>query len=136
MSVGDQDEVDRRKLVQMQSGMANAFDDFQPLRPVGVDQEAASIQLDEKGGVADPGYANLILLELGKNGGIPLTGALGEKGWDQDLGEKIPSMPPGTRLQAHFSGNSWRGNLLGGLRGFFNLRLSLTQWRKQVGHEG
>ena len=37
--VRDQNEVDRWKIVQTQAGMPDSLDNFEPLRPVGVDEE-------------------------------------------------------------------------------------------------
>ena len=94
MRVGDEHEIDGWKLVQVETRMANPLNHLQPLGPVGIDKEAVSVDLDEKGRVANPGDPHFIGLQLGENGRVPLSGALGKKGGNQHLREKVPSMPP------------------------------------------
>lgn len=62
--MGHQHEVDCREVVDFHAGLLDAFDDFQPLRPVGIDEHAVLGCLDEKRGVADPCDTNLAGLEF------------------------------------------------------------------------
>ena len=96
MRVGDEHQVDRRQFVQVETRLTDALDHLQPLGPVGIDEEAVSVNLDQERCVADPGDSHLVGLELRKNGRVSHPGALGKKGWNEHLREKIPSMPPGT----------------------------------------
>ena len=48
MGMGYQHEVDRRQIMNFDSRLADAFDDFEPLRPVWVDEDAVLGGLNEK----------------------------------------------------------------------------------------
>jgi len=67
MGVGDEDEVDIGKMVVGEAGVTEAANDEQPICPVWIHEKVAMGALDQKGGVADPGDANLPMFQSGKN---------------------------------------------------------------------
>ena len=101
VGVGDQDGVDGREVVDVQARMAHAFDDLEPLGPVGVDEHAVTARLNEKRGVPDPGDPDFAFLEFRKRGRGLLAGAFGEKRGDEDLGEEVALMPVGFGLESY-----------------------------------
>lgn len=98
MGVGDEDEVDVGEVVELESGVLDAFDDFEPLGPVGVDEDGGAGGLDEEGGVAGPGDADLIFPDGGKVGLEVGAETAGEEGGEQDLGEEVAFVPAGAGL--------------------------------------
>jgi hypothetical protein len=98
VGMSDQDEVDRGKFVQMQAGMPYAFDYFEPFGPVRIDEKTSPIDLNQEGCVADPGDANFVWLELGKNGRVAGSSALRKERGNEDFREKVPSMPSSSRF--------------------------------------
>ena len=51
------------------------------------------MRLDEKRSVTDPGDTDLSGAQHGKFGGRVITGAFGEKSWNEDAGQVIALMP-------------------------------------------
>ena len=80
MIVGDQDEVDRRKILEAQGRRREALDTHQPaegtaaLVPVRIGEEIHPVELDEEGRVADPCHGSLVHIvperpQIGSHGG-------------------------------------------------------------------
>ena len=67
VGMGHQHEVDCWQVVDFHAGLLDAFDDFEPLGPVGIDEHAVLGSLNEERGMADPSDADLPMLELGKD---------------------------------------------------------------------
>jgi len=67
VGVCDEDGVDVGEFVEVESGMAHTFDNLEPLRPVGIDEQAVTVHLQEEGCVADPGDADLAFCEFGES---------------------------------------------------------------------
>jgi hypothetical protein len=63
VGVGQEDKIDGRKVVYLYSGMALAAQENQPLREDWVNEELASVDLQQEGGVADEGYAEFVALD-------------------------------------------------------------------------
>ena len=98
MGVGDEHEVDVGQVVDVEAGVLDALEDLQPLGPDRVDEDAGARGLDEEGGVADPGDADLALGDLGEDGLQFRPVALREHRGDDDLGEEIALVPAGAEL--------------------------------------
>ena len=80
-------------MMQFDSGLLQPFDHLQPFRPVRIDQDIAIVRLNEKGSVPDPGDAKFSRPDFGKTRGCAFARPSGKKGWNEDLGQKIPPMP-------------------------------------------
>jgi hypothetical protein len=93
MGVGDEDEIDLREIVQLDAGMLDALDDFEPLGPIWIDEDIDALCLDQKRGVADPCQADLAILEVWKQRIEVGAEALGKEGGDENLGEEIALVP-------------------------------------------
>jgi hypothetical protein len=93
MGVRDQNQVDGGKVAKRDSGMFDALDDLQPLRPIRVDEDTVLGSLNKEGGVPDPRHANLPYRELGEHRLDAVTVALGEERRYDDFGEKVPLVP-------------------------------------------
>src|SRR5581483_133196 len=103
MRVRDEDEIDLRQVVQAEAGMLDTFDDFEPLRPVRIDQDVNALRLDQKRRVADPCNADLVFLELWKERLEMRAEALGEKRGDEDLREEVALVPAFRGLESDFA---------------------------------
>ena len=57
--VREQDEVDGRKIFEAQAGALDALEEEKPVGEIGIDEDIEVGELDEKGGVADPGEGDL-----------------------------------------------------------------------------
>jgi len=65
-----------------QAGVAESANDDEPVGPVGIDENVCLRGLDKKGGMADPGDAELPFFKFGKDGwdSVPLAPLASEKG--------------------------------------------------------
>jgi hypothetical protein len=68
MGMSDENEVDGGKVVVGESSVAEAPNDKKPVGPVGIDKNVAMGSLNQKGGVADPGNADLACFKFRKEG--------------------------------------------------------------------
>ena len=68
VSVCDQHKIDGRQVVDLHTGLLDAFDDFEPLGPIGINQNAVLGRLNQERGMTDPCDADLSLLEFRENG--------------------------------------------------------------------
>ena len=101
MGMRDQHKIDGRQVVDFHAGLLDAFDDFQPLCPVGINEHAMLGCLDEEGGVADPSDADLAMLEFGKDGLHALALAFREKRRNDHFREEIPLVPSAAEFHVH-----------------------------------
>ena len=92
-------------MMNLETGLFEAFDHFQPHRPVRVDQRIDLVSLNQKRCMPDPGYADLALPNLRKFRRRMVPEALDEKRRDQDAGQIISFVPIRTRTQAHARGS-------------------------------
>ena len=95
MGMRDENEVDGGKMVVGESGVAEAANDKKPVGPVGIDKNVAMGSLNQKGGVADPGDADLACFKFGKDGGKMLACAplARKKSREDDIGDKAVRGP-------------------------------------------
>lgn len=101
VGMGHQHEVDRREVVDFHAGLLDALDDFEPLGPVGIDEHAVLVGLDEERRVADPCDANLTRLELWKDRLHAAALPLGEQRGDDHLREEISFVPSAAELHVN-----------------------------------
>ena len=66
MRMGHEYEVDRRQVMDFEARPFQSFDDLEPFRPNGIDQDVHLMRLDKKRSVADPGNADLAFADLRK----------------------------------------------------------------------
>src|SRR5581483_10889199 len=100
----DDDRLAIRDFAQCaEAGMLDTFDDFEPLRPVRIDQDVNALRLDQKRRVADPCNADLVFLELWKERLEMRAEALGEKRGDEDLREEVALVPAFRGLESDFA---------------------------------
>lgn len=71
--------------MEFDARMSEPLDDFEPARPVGVDEDVVFAGLDQEGCVADPSHANLIAAKGGKIGGLRGAVSAGKKRGDKDF---------------------------------------------------
>ncbi len=95
MGMSDENEVDGGKMVMGESGVAEAANDKKPVGPVGIDKNVAMGSLNQKGGVADQGDADLPCFKFRKEGRKPLACAplARKKRREDDIGDKAVRGP-------------------------------------------
>jgi hypothetical protein len=77
--VREEDEVYGRQVLDFEAGAFDAFEEKEPVGKVRVNQDVEVRELEEEGGVADPGDGDLAVVEFGKFGFAMLAGASGEE---------------------------------------------------------
>ena len=88
VGVGEEDEVDGRKIFEAKAGAFDALEEKKPVGEIGIDEDVEVGELDEKGGVADPGEGDLAGSQLGKFGLFVDAGAGREKSFPDHLAKK------------------------------------------------
>lgn len=78
VGVGDEDEVHRRQFAQFESGTAQAFQDEEPAREVGVDDDVVLANLKKKAGMSDEGDTKFAVRDEFRLMG--LSGQRGDRG--------------------------------------------------------
>ena len=58
MRVRDENEIDIGQVMNLKTRLLQPFDDFEPLRPVWIDEQIDLMRLHQKRRVSDPGDAN------------------------------------------------------------------------------
>ncbi len=101
MGVSNEDQVDGGKVVKFDSGMFDALDDLQPLRPIRVNENAVLGSLNEEGSMPDPRHADLAHREFGEDRLHAVTVALGEERRDDNFGKKIALVPSFAQPHIH-----------------------------------
>ena len=81
MSVGEQDEIDGRKVLDSEAAALDSFQQEQPIREVRVDQNIEIGELDEERCVTDPSKGNLALCEFREFGTPMLSCTTGQQGF-------------------------------------------------------
>jgi hypothetical protein len=79
MSVSQQHQVDRRQVLEAQTGTLNAFKQEQPVGEVGIDQYIQIGKLNQERSVTNPGQSHLAVIELGKHGAAVLADTTGQQ---------------------------------------------------------
>jgi len=77
-----EDKVNRRQMMNFEARLFQSFDDLEPFRPNRIDQDVYLVRLDEKGGVTDPGNADLAFANLRKLRWHVFAGSFYEQRWD------------------------------------------------------
>jgi hypothetical protein len=93
MRVSDKNEIDCWEIVECDSWMLDAFDDFEPLCPVGIYEHAVLGSLNQEGRVSDPCHANLSGRKLWKDRLDPAAVAPGKERGNNDLCKKVSPVP-------------------------------------------
>jgi len=88
MSVGQEDEIDGGQMLDAKARAFDAFEKEQPVGEVRIDQDVEIGELDEKGGVANPGDCYLTFAQFGKGRLAMLPGAPGEQGFPNHFPKK------------------------------------------------
>ena len=118
--VRDEDEIDLGQMMNLETGLLQALDHLQPLRPIRIDQDVDLMRLNQKRSVPDPGDADLAFSNFRKFRRRVIARALDEKRRNENAGEKIAFVPVGrgrsfTRVErlfwAPFS-DAWRTTFL------------------------
>ena len=112
MSVGDEDEIDRGQMMNLEPRLLEPLDHFEPLRPDRIDQHIHFVSLDQERGMPDPGDADFAFADFGKLGLGTIPGALGKKRGNQDAGEKIAFVPVRARPKPDTGGTFVFGAIL------------------------
>ena len=82
--------------------LLQSFDDAEPHRPDRIDQDIGVVSLNQKGGVTDPGDANLARLHFWEQRTrVSGPGTLGEERWDPNAGEEITPGPIAAGAKLH-----------------------------------
>jgi hypothetical protein len=79
MGVRQQHHINRREVFDLQTRPLDSFQQEKPVRKVGIDQDVKVGELEEKRGMANPGYGDLAEGQLGKGGALGLAGAPGQQ---------------------------------------------------------
>src|SRR4051794_33416097 len=79
VSMRQQDEVDRRKILDFQAGTFQSFQQEEPVSKIRIDQDIKVGELNQKGCMADPGHGDLTLGQFRKSGALMLTGSASEQ---------------------------------------------------------
>lgn len=95
MGMRDEDEVDGRKVVVGQPGVAEPPNDKKPVGPVRIDKNVAMGSLNQEGSVADPGNADLACFKFRKDGRkmLPCAPLARKKSREDDIGDKAVRGP-------------------------------------------
>jgi len=88
VGVGQENQVDGRQMFNPQAGTFDAFEQEKPICEIGIDQDIQVVELDKKGGVANPSDRYLAFGELGKGRFAMLPGAPGKQGFPNHFAEK------------------------------------------------
>jgi len=73
VSVGDEDQVNRRQVYDAQSRLAQALEDEEPACEIGIDQNVESADLHKEAGMADEGDAEFSVGDQLRLAGLPLA---------------------------------------------------------------
>ena len=138
MRVGDENEINRGQMMDLEARLLEPLDHLQPLRPDRIDQDVDLVRLDEERGVPDPGDADFAFADFREIRLGVIAGALGKKRRNEDAGEEIALVPIGrgrsrTRVErlflAPFS-DAWRTTFL---RLFFEKGIGTVTQAYKVG---
>ncbi len=101
MGVRNEDEVDGREVVDLHSRLFDAFDNLEPFRPIGINEETMLRGLDQKRCVTDPCDANVARFEIRKDRFDLAAVTFCEEGGNDNLGKKISLVPACAKLHVH-----------------------------------
>jgi len=83
VGVGNENEVDRGEVMVGKTCVTEASNHQEPICPIGIDKNIGLGGLNEKGGVTNPGDANLTFFQFWKYGGsaVAMPTLAGKEGW-------------------------------------------------------
>ena len=99
--MGNKNEIDCREIAEFDSRMLNTLDDFEPLRPVGVNEHTVFGGLNQERGVSDPCHADFSSRKFGEYRLEPVPVTSGKKGRDDDLCKKVSPVPSIAKPHVH-----------------------------------
>ena len=83
--VREQIEIDGREVADFEPRTFDAFEEKEPVGKIRIDEDVEVGELDQEGGVADPGDGDLALGEFWENGALMLAGAASQEGFPDHL---------------------------------------------------
>lgn len=86
--VREQDEVNRRQVLDFQAGAFDAFEKEKPVGEIRVDEDVQVGELHEERGVPDPGDGDFASFQFGEDGPLMFPGAPREQGLPNHLVEE------------------------------------------------
>src|SRR5262249_25180633 len=95
----NEDKINRREMMNFESGLFQPLDHLEPFRPDWIDQDVDLVGLDEKRGVTDPGNADFAFANLRELRSRRTSSAFNEKRRDKNACEKIAFVPVRSRTQ-------------------------------------
>ena len=99
VSVGDEDQINGRQMMNFEAWSLQSFDYLEPLRPDRIDQYISFMGLDEERGMSNPRNANFAFADFRKLRRRVTTGAFDEKRRNKNAGEEIAFVPVGSGPQ-------------------------------------
>ena len=97
--VSHEDEIDRRQMMNVKTGLFQSLDHAQPHRPIRINEDVHPTELDEERRMPNPGDANFAGLYFWKKRVGARATSFGKKRGDENLSEKIALVPVGSRTQ-------------------------------------
>ena len=85
MRVSQQHHINRWQVLDLQARPLDTLQQEKPVRKVGINQDVEVGELEEKRGVANPGYGDLAEGQFGKGGALGLAGAPGQQRFPDHL---------------------------------------------------
>ncbi|MDB6016623.1 MAG: hypothetical protein JWR19_1112 [Pedosphaera sp.] len=122
MGVGEEDEIDGGQVLDFKAGTFDAFEEEKPVGEIGVDEDVEVGELDEEGGVANPGEGDFAFGEFGELGALVLAGARGQESLPDHFMKKsagIEGFGGGEVLEraGHLASRAGRPGWFGGMLG-------------------
>jgi hypothetical protein len=77
--VREQDEIDRRKILELEASVFDALQQEKPVREIGIDEDIEVGELHEKRRVTDPGDGDFAGGQFGKLGALVVAGTFGQE---------------------------------------------------------
>ena len=88
VGVGQQNQINRRQVLDLEAGPLDPFDEEQPVGKVGVNQDVEIRDLHEKRRVTNPGQRHLAIQKIGKTRSAMLPVPFGDESFPDHFMEK------------------------------------------------
>ena len=85
VGMGQQNEIDRRQILDFEAGALDPFDEEQPVGEIGIDQDVQIRELHQKGRVTDPGQSHLAIEKVWKAGPTMFPMTFGDESFPDHL---------------------------------------------------
>lgn len=115
VSVGDEDQINGRQMMNFEAWSLQSFDHLEPLRPDRIDQYINFVGLDEERGMSNPCDANFAFADFRKLRRRVAARPFDEKRRNKNASEKIAFVPIGARSQPDSRGAFRSGTVAGHL---------------------